>query len=150
MEDIIIRGPLTRSCPEPAPAGDHKEKKYHLTRDENYNSIYTEYDEVDIDEYVGSFEAGCSLKSILERCNLLPVYDKVRYLQQTSDGVSADLTSMPKDGTEAFIMLNKVKESHPDVYARFAAGEPFDSILKSIMPTGENNTESEVTDNGEA
>lgn len=126
------------------------QKQYRLTRDENDNCIYKECGEVNLKEFINSFEAGCTLKSILERCSLLPIYDKVRYLQQSADGVSADMTSIPKDGTEAFIMLNKIKESHPEIYNRFSAGESFESIIKSLMPTGENNTESEVIDNGEA
>lgn len=121
----------------PAKESNGKEKQYRLTRDLKQNAIYTEVGELDVNEYVNSFEAGCSLQSILERVALLPARDKIAYLQQSNGGVSADLTSIPKDGTAAFILLNRVRDEHPDIYARFAAGESFETILKSILPNEE-------------
>lgn len=67
----------------------------------------------------------------------MPTEHKIRYLQQTSDGVSADLSGLPKDGTEAFIMLSKLNREHPEIMQRFSAGESFDSIIKDLIPTPE-------------
>ncbi len=111
------------------------EDEIRLKRDENMNCIYVKVGEKDVNEYINSFENGCSLKSILSRCQLMPIHDKVRYLQQTEVGVSADLTNIPKDATEAFIMLRDLKDKHPDLIDRFSKGESFDSIVKSLLPT---------------
>lgn len=124
----------------------HIEKQYRLKRDGNGNCIYLEAGERDVDEYINSFALGCSLRSLLERCSLMPTYDKIRYLNQTEDGVGADLTNIPKDGTEAFIMIKELKETHPDVFERFSKGESFDSIIKSMTNIS---NESEVINNGE-
>lgn len=127
------------------------EDEIRLKRDENMNCIYIKVGEKNVNEYINSFANGCSLKSILDRCQLMPIHDKVRYLQQTDSGVSADLTNLPKDATEAFIMLRDLKEKHPDVLERFAKGESFDSIVKSFLPTDktvENNDNKGDIDNG--
>lgn len=127
------------------------EDEIRLKRDENMNCIYMKVGEKNVNEYINSFANGCSLKSILDRCQLMPIHDKVRYLQQTDTGVSADLTNLPKDATEAFIMLRDLKEKHPDVLERFAKGESFDSIVKSFLPTDkttENNDNKGDIDNG--
>lgn len=127
--DIVVYDPATI---------DHSpfiEDEYRLKRDENMNCIYVKVGEKNVNEFINSFANGCSLKAILDRCQLMPIHDKVRYLQQTDNGVSADLTSLPKDATEAFIMLRDLKDKHPDVIERFAKGESFDSIVKSFIPT---------------
>lgn len=111
------------------------EEVIQLKRDEKMNCVYFKVGEKDVNEYINSFETGCSLKSILARCQLMPIHDKVRYLQQTDVGVSADLSHLPQDATEAFIMLRDLKEKHPDLIDRFSKGESFDSIVKSLLPT---------------
>ena len=111
------------------------EEVIRLKRDDHMNCIYFKDGEKDVNEYINSFANGCSLKSILSRCQLMPIHDKVRYLQQTEVGVSADLTNIPNDATEAFIMLRDLKEKHPDLIDRFSKGESFDSIVKSLLPT---------------
>ena len=127
------------------------EDEIRLKRDENGNCIYIKVGEKNVNEYINSFVNGCSLKSILDRCQLMPIHDKVRYLQQNDSGVSADLTNLPKDATEAFIMLRDLKEKHPDVLDRFSKGESFDSIVKSFLLTSEtdkNNYNKGDIDNG--
>ncbi len=114
------------------PHGEDVEKQYRLTRDNHFNSVYTEVGELNVSEYVGSFANGCSLKSIIERCSLMPVHDKVRYLQQREDGVSADLSAMPKDGTEAFILFRKMEAEYPDIFKELGKGRSLDSIIGEI------------------
>ena len=111
--------------------------EFRLTRDENLNCKYKKVGEHNVNEYIGSFADGCSLRSLLQRCSLMPTEQKIRYLQQSADGLSADLTDIPKDGTEAFIMLSKLNREHPEIMQRFAAGESFDSIIKDLIPTPE-------------
>lgn len=132
--DTIVRAPVI-------------EDEIRLKRDENMNCIYSKVGEKNVNEYINSFANGCSLKAILDRCQLMPIHDKVRYLQQTESGVSADLTNLPKDATEAFIMLRDLKEKHPDVLDRFAKGESFDSIIKSFLPTDK--TDVNIDDKGD-
>ncbi len=117
----------------PHPHGEDVEKQYRLTRDAHHNSIYTEVGDMDVQEYVNSFATGCSLKSILERCSLMPVHDKVRYLNQREEGVSADLSHMPKDGTEAYLQLFKMRQQYPEVFDRVAKGESLDAVLGEIV-----------------
>lgn len=136
----------------PAPVGDLVEKEYRKITDSNFNAEYVEVGERNISEYINSFKNGCSLKAILDRCNLMPVHDKVRYLQQSPDGFSADMSQMPKDGTEARIMIQRLKAVCPDFAQRMRAGESFEKILLDYLPKSEEapapaqtTTESEVT-----
>lgn len=135
-----------------APHGDDVEIQYQLSRDANGNSIYTEKGKRDIRSYVASFEAGASLQAMLDRCSLMPVQERIAYLQQNQDGFSVDLTSMPKDGTEAQIMLAKINAVCPDFGARLRKGESFESLLAEYFPnkaeTAKSEPEKEVTDNG--
>lgn len=139
------------------PHGDDIEKQYRLKRDENMNAIYVEVPggDVDLNEYINSFKNGCSLKAILDRCSLMPAREKIAYLQQTEQGYSADMSAMPKDGTEAQIMLAKLKAEHPDIVERIKKGETFDKILADMISSSSadgsdsaapaENKESEVT-----
>lgn len=125
----------------PAPTCVPVVGEFRLKRDVSGNCIYEQVGETDINEYINSFKDGCSLQSLLQRCALMPTEHKIRYLQQTSDGVSADLSGLPKDGTEAFIMLSKLNREHPEIMQRFAAGESFDSIIKDLIPKPEPTSE---------
>lgn len=132
-------------------AGDTVEKEYRLIRDSHGNCEYVEVGEKNVQEYINSFKNGCSLKAILDRCQLLPVHDKIAYLQQREQGYSADLSNLPKDGTEAQIMISKVKSLCPDFAKRMKDGETFEKILSELLPKAPEpvtNNESEVNSNG--
>lgn len=110
----------------------HVEKEYRLVRDSHGNCSYVEVGERDVREYVQSFTAGCSLKSLIERTAFMPLRDKLAYLNQRP-GVGADLTNMPSDGTEAHILISRVKKLVPDFGARLKAGESFETIVSSLI-----------------
>ena len=141
----------------PEPHGSAVQEQFRLTRDSHYNSVYEKVGEIDLRQYINSFKTGCSLKSIIDRCQLLPIHDKIRYLQQREDGFSADLSKMPSDGFEARLMLQELKNKHPDIYSRSAQGESLDAIIKSLSSDPAdgssnsaekvNNSESEVNSN---
>lgn len=130
---FVVRKPYDPVVIRPAPRGDEVEKEYRLVRDSHGNCEYIEVGEKNIREYIESFKNGCSLKSILDRCQLMPIRDKVAYLNQTDVGVSADMTNMPKDGTEAQIMIAKVKAACPDFCKRMKEGESFEKILAELI-----------------
>lgn len=147
--------PYERCVLPTAPHGCETVDVYRLKRDDHGNSIYTKVDEENIQQYINSFETGCSLKAILDRIQLMPVHDKVRYLQQSEEGQSADLTAMPTDGTEAQIMLMKLKREHPEIVERMNAGETFEKVITDLFgkkeeapSVYENKVESEVVENG--
>ena len=151
--DLKVRNPLEREPIKGAPHGDEVLKRYRLKRDEHENSIYVEAGEENIQEYVNSFANGCSLNVMLDRIRLMPVHDKISYLQQTEQGVSADITNLPTDGTEAQIMLMKLKQEHPEIVERMRNGETFDKVLSDLMPkettpAAENTTITEENVNG--
>ncbi len=160
---IVIRKPYDPVVVIPQNVGSVIEKDYRLKRDEHYNSVYIEVGERNIVDYIGSFANGCSLKAIIDRCSLMPVHDKVRYLQQREEGLSADLSNMPKDGFEAYKMLFDYKQKYPDVYDRIAKGESIDKIFGDIAKSvasmssssepiqsqvAQNSIEGEVNNNG--
>lgn len=128
-----VRKPYDPVVCDPKPAGDIIEPVYRLRRDENGNCIYVKVGEKNIDEYIASFKNGCALSSILDRINLMPVNDKIRYLQQTDAGFSADMSNMPTDGTEAFIMVQKLGRQYPQIFERVAKGETLDTVLSDIF-----------------
>lgn len=140
------------------PFGEDEEKEYRLVRDSHGNCEYVEIGKKNISEYVESFKNGCSLKAILDRCSLMPIRDKIGYLNQTEQGVSADMSMMPKDGTEAQIMIQRVKQYCPDFAKRLKNGETFEKLLLELLPNGSdspsvvpaagNDVESEVIVNG--
>lgn len=102
-------------------------------RDIDGNCLYEEVGKIDRQQYIDSFEKGCSLRDLLSRCQLLPTEQKIRYLNQKEDGVSADLSAFPKDGTEAFINLKKAAFENPEVFKRLSAGESFETVIKDIF-----------------
>lgn len=118
---------------DPHPYGDEVEAEFRLSRDEKGNCIYKKVGEKNVQEYIGSFANGCALSAILDRISLMPVNDKIRYLQQETEGVGADLSSMPTDGTEAFIMVKKLGRQYPQIFERVAKGESFDTVLNDIF-----------------
>lgn len=132
-EITTVRRPYDPIVCDPHPHGEDVEGEYRLSRDEKGNCVYTKVGERDISEYIGSFKNGCALSSILDRISLMPVNDKVRYLQQGTDGVGADLSNMPTDGTEAFIMVKKLGRQYPQIFERVANGESLDTVLNDIF-----------------
>lgn len=146
---IAIRKPYDPVVRCPAVPGSAVEDEIRLKRDADGNCVYTKVGEKNVKEYISSFAAGCSLQSMLDRCNLMPVSEKIAYFNQTEDGFSADLTHMPTDGTAAQIMLSKVKAKYPDFAQRLKNGESFEKILEDIFPSKkedspiENTTEKE-------
>lgn len=150
-EPFVVRRPYDPVIVLPAPVGDLVEGEYRKEIDSHFNAVYKLFGEKNVQEYINSFKNGCSLKSILDRCSLMPVHDKVRYLNQTEDGFSADMSNMPKDGTEAQIMIQRVKSVCPDFAQRMRNGESFEKILidylpkQEIAPVVEKKDESEVT-----
>ena len=155
-DPVLVRKKYDLLTVVPHPHGDDEEEQFRLKRDENYNSIYQKLpDRKNVREYVNPFRTGCSLKAILDRCQLMPIHDKLNYVNQTPDGFSADLSAMPKDGVEAQMLLMNLKTAHPDIVQRLSQGESFDAILKSFASDPapgvcQNQTieESEVNANG--
>lgn len=101
--------------------------------DKDGNCYFEKVGTIKVQENINSYKNGCALSSILERCKFMPTIDKVRYLNQTPDSVGADLVGMPKDLTEAFILVNKEFKANPEIFERFKNGESFDTIIKDIM-----------------
>lgn len=122
------------------------EKDYRLRRDANGNCIYLEVGEHSVSEYVKSFEKGCSLSSLLQRCSLMNARDIFLSVNQTEPGKELDLSSVPKDLTDAFISLNDIKLKHPDLMKRVSSGESIKDIINSFV----NKSNKEVSANGEA
>lgn len=133
------------------PTSEVEEHDFRLTRDNNFNCHYTDVGSRNIDEYVESFKNGCSLESLLARCNLMPAKDKISYLQRTAGGVGADFIHMPKDLTEAFIQYGNIARENPELIKRLNAGESMDSIIKSILAANSATQDSnkEVINNGQ-
>lgn len=124
------------------------EDQFRLTRDNNGNCIYTKVGEVDISEYVNSFRNTSALDSVLSRIQFLPIREKISSLNMVNDGVSADTSILPKDGTEAFIILKKYEKEIPIIKERMDKGESFEAIITSIF-SPKNNTVKENNNNGE-
>lgn len=124
------------------------EEQFRLTRDNNGNCIYRKVGEVDISEYVNSFRNTSALDSVLSRIQFLPIREKISSLNMVNDGVSADTSILPKDGTEAFIILKKYEKEIPLIKERMDKGESFEAIITSMFAP-ENNTLKENMDDGE-
>lgn len=86
----------------------------------------------------------------------MPTTEKIKALQMRSDGMEGDSRAIPKDGTDAFLLLKKYEDVLPGISERLKNGESLDAILKSIYSpqktavqskakTVENTQESEVT-----
>lgn len=131
----------------PAPHGDDIITLYHKRTDVDGNSTYIPRGEMDIQSDIDSYETGCSLKAILDRCSLMPTEDKVRYLQQNMNGVYVDVSSMPKDGTAARIMVDELKLKYPRLGSLMNEGKSFDECMKIMFCSKTN--ESEVSTDGE-
>lgn len=107
------------------------EDDIRLKRDENGNCVYVKVGEKDMQSYINSFAAGCSLAAMLDKCSFMPISEKIKYFSQKPDGVSADTTILPKDGTEAFNIYKRYERIVPDFTKRMRSGESFESIIKS-------------------
>lgn len=109
------------------------EDDIRLKRDENGNCVYVKVGEKDMQSYINSFAAGCSLIAMLEKCSFMPISEKIRYFSQKPDSVSFDTTILPKDGIEAFNVYKRYEHIVPDFTKRMRSGESFKSIMKSYQ-----------------
>lgn len=107
-------------------------KQYRKKYDSDGNPYYEECGEVNISEFVNSFGNVASLDSILSRISYMPPSEKIKALQMRSDGMEGDSRAIPKDGTDAFLLLKKYEHVLPVISERLKNGESLDSILKSI------------------
>lgn len=114
--------------------------------DKDGNCYFEKVGTIKVQDNINSFKNGCALSSILERCKYMPIIDKVQYLAQTPDAVGADLVGMPKDLTEAFVLVNKEFKANPKIFERFRNGESFDSIVKDILKFEEKEIANDGTD----
>ena len=114
--------------------------QFQVSFDEKGNAHYKKVKSYKISAYVSSFEKGCSLVNMLQRCSLMPIHSKVELLNQVPT-VNADMTLMPKDLTEAFMMADSLKRDNPDIVKRLNSGESIDSVLKSLIPNKEVTTD---------
>lgn len=128
----MIRKFLDPVVVTPHPASKVVEEKYILKRDVNGTVTYKKTTEVDINQYINSFRNGCELSSILTRCALMPIRDKIAYLNQTNSGYEADLSAIPTDLTDAIVRANVLKQSNPDLFNRLNAGESITDIITSL------------------
>ena len=115
------------------PRSNDVEVDFRLRRDINGNVSYVQIGEHSVSEYVGSFAKGCSLKSILERCSLMPLHYKVAMLNQSEQGIEVDFRTIPKDLTEAFIKSNRLSLENPELSVRLRSGESSSNIIKDII-----------------
>lgn len=132
-----VRKPFDPVEVVPQEVGELVEKEYRLIRDSHMNCEYIEIGERNVRDYIESFKNGCSLKAILDRCSLMPTREKVAYVNQTENGLSADLSSMPTDGTAAQILIMKLKKRFPDFAQRIKNGESFESLVAQAIPNVE-------------
>lgn len=128
---------MIRKCFDPVivtphPVSNGVEEKFILKRDVNGTVTYKKTAEVDVNQYINSFRNGCELSSILARCALMPIRDKIAYLNQTDSGFEVDMTAVPKDLTEAILKANELKQSNPEIFLRLNAGESITDIINSL------------------
>lgn len=128
----MIRKFLDPVVVTPHPASKVVEEKYILKRDVNGTVTYKKTTEVDINQYINSFRNGCELSSILTRCALMPIRDKISYLNQVNSGYEADLSAIPTDLTDAIVRANELKQSNPEIFNRLNAGESITDIINSL------------------
>lgn len=127
------------------------ETLYRKEYDKNGNAVYVVCGEQSTSEYINSFNKGATLQSVLERCSLLPTEEKLRYLQQVDVvGGNVDMRFMPKDGTEANIMISEMNRKYPDLVTQIRSGKSFEDVILSIFskPTEKKPSESEVIEDG--
>lgn len=110
--------------------------QFQVSFDEKGNASYKKVKSYKISAYVSSFEKGCSLVNMLQRCSLMPIHSKIELLNQVPT-VNADMTLMPKDLTEAFMMADSLKRDNPEIVKRLNSGESIDFVLKSLIPNKE-------------
>lgn len=115
--------------------------EYRLDRDLKGNSVYTSLGTVNIIDDIQSFAKQCSLNQLLNRIQHLDARDKISYLQQTPQGLSADLRDIPSDLVDAYIMLNQFKDRFPDLADRIKNGESFDSAITSMFKAVKNSSD---------
>lgn len=107
----------------------------------------------DIKAYINSFKNGASLESMLERISLLPVNERIKYLNQHSGGLTGDITFLPKDGTEAYLCMKRAKSLLPD-FDDLVKNHSFNELIQIIndrhMPKNQTADvkPEEVTNNG--
>lgn len=128
----MIRKFLDPVVVTPHPVSKVVEEKYILKRDVNGTVTYKKTTDVDINQYVNSFRNGCELSSILTRCALMPIRDKIAYLNQVNSGYEADLSAIPTDLTDAIVRANELKQSNPEIFNRLNAGESITDIINSL------------------
>lgn len=140
---MIIRKCFDPVCVSFQSRSSDFESKYRK-KDVDGNSVYFKYDEFKVSEYVGSFEKGCSLESLLTRCSLMSSRDIFTSMQQMKDGFEVDLSKAPKDLTEAILSMQTIQREHPELIQRMKAGENINDIIKSMLKTDNK----EVSTNG--
>lgn len=124
--------PFERVAVRPHVIGSDVKEDIRLIRDINGNCTYTKVGESSISDYVQSFKDGASLEHVLERIKYMPASEKIAYLSQLSNGFSCDNVSLPKNGTEAFLMLKRLNDICPDVGAQLRAGASVEDIMKGL------------------
>lgn len=125
----MFRKPYDQTIVKASPCGKKTEEVFRLMRDLDGNASYIKIDDKDVQSYINSFATGCSLKAILDRTQLVPARERAGMMQQQENGVGADLSHMPKDGTAAQIMLQELKRENPDLIDRLRKGESFNKIF---------------------
>lgn len=145
--EIIIRKPYDRVTVSFHQTGRRVEDDVRLKRDGSGNCMYQKVGEIDTRKYINSFKTGCALSTILDRIQLMPIHDKISYLNQTPGATFGDFTDLPIDGTEAVLLLCEQSDLRTKVYDRMKAGETFDAIIKDMFSP--KSIESEVKTNGE-
>lgn len=112
---------------------------------------YVKVGEINTQEFISSFADGCSLQSLLTRCGLLPVNEKINYLQQV-ESVDGDFSNLPLDFTDAFLRAKDIDKKYPGVMQRCLNGEKVEDVFKSIFNKKDkniNNSNKENIENGE-
>lgn len=123
--------------------------RFRKEYDKNGNAIFTESSRVDRKNYINSFRNTSALDAVLSRISYMPIHEKISSLNMVNDTSYGDTSILPKDGTEAYILVNKYKSVLPDISKRIEGGESVDSIIKDIFtPKKLENKESEVIEIG--
>lgn len=114
--------------------------------DKNGNPYFEKIGEINVQEDINSYRNGCSLSAILERCKFMPLADKIQYLVQRPDVTGGDMVDLPKDLTEAFILIKKSKENNPEVFKRVVNGESLETVFKDLFNTKDKEIDTNGTD----
>ena len=145
-----IRLYCDKVCPTAQPRGSCVIESVSLHRDADGTVTYKHdiASDTNLSDYINSFEAGASLKSMLQRCAFMPTREKIMMFQQQEQGLSADLSNMPTDFTSAYLHMKKVSKEHPEFVKSVQSGASFADALKHFFPKQKSNNNSEVTPNG--